>query len=410
MRVVMLISNGYEPDVRVQKEAHTLAVAGYRVTVIAWDRTRRYVPHELEPIPDVLQATLAEWEERTTSDPPPISIIRIQYEAGYRTGRRLLRAIPIFWWRAWHELRRAQPDIVHANDLDTLPLAYLYHRLTGVPVIYDAREYYPGMVRDNVGTLLSRVLDKLDGWLARQVDVVITVGNRLKARYEAMGVRVWVVYNSQPQFDQETIEAAGAALRQSLGIPADGVLVVYVGYLTPDRLLTPLLDAVRDMDSIWVAIAGDGPQRQQVQAAADSCSRIRYLGWVPLDQVAGTVAAADIVYYGLNDDNDNSFYFMPNLAFFALAVGRPLLTTPVGEIAEMVQQEGWGVVIDSVNSDSVREVLGQLAPKPYRATLAQRARSLGQTHYSWYASAAQLTAAYRFVASQKNLRDSPLFI
>lgn len=41
-RVAMLISSGYAPDVRLQKQAHTLAAAGYRVTIVAWDRLRRY--------------------------------------------------------------------------------------------------------------------------------------------------------------------------------------------------------------------------------------------------------------------------------------------------------------------------------------------------------------------------------
>ncbi len=40
--VAMLLASGYDPDRRVQKEAHSLSAAGYRVAVIAWDREARY--------------------------------------------------------------------------------------------------------------------------------------------------------------------------------------------------------------------------------------------------------------------------------------------------------------------------------------------------------------------------------
>jgi hypothetical protein len=81
----------------------------------------------------------------------PVSITRIGVPAGYRTGRALASRLPLFWWRAWHELRRARPDVVHAHDLDTLPVGYAYSRLSGARLIYDAHEYYAGMVRANVG-------------------------------------------------------------------------------------------------------------------------------------------------------------------------------------------------------------------------------------------------------------------
>ena len=151
LRVVMLISNGYEPDIRVYKEAHTLSLSGFRVTVLAWDRTRRHEPHMLETAPGSLKKTLTAASLPVVNDPVPVTVTRIRVPAGYRTGRHLLVKLPLFWGRVWQELRRLRPHIVHAHDLDTLPVAYLYHRLIGVPVVYDAREYYPGMVEANAG-------------------------------------------------------------------------------------------------------------------------------------------------------------------------------------------------------------------------------------------------------------------
>jgi glycosyltransferase involved in cell wall biosynthesis len=401
-RVAMLVSNGHGPDVRIQKEAHTLALAGYRVTVIAWDRESRFPAHEVESVPAPLAAALAEWPGRAADEPEPVAVMRIHVAAGYRTGRRLLRSLPGFWWRAFQELRRTRPCVVHAHDLDTLPVAFLYSRLAQTPVAYDVREYYPGMVRATVGERTSRALDRLDHWLTPRVDAVVTIGDRLAARHRAMGGRVWIVNNSQPLHDAGTTEQARESLRRSLGVPEDGLLVVYVGYLTPDRCLDPLLNAVPHLAQVWLAVGGTGPQLQVVQQAAADCERIRVLGWIPLAQVAAVVASGDVAYYGLDARNTNSVYFLPNLAFFALAAGRPILTTPVGEIADLVQREQCGVVMPAATPEAAERALVQLCDKAYHATLANRARHIGRTAYNWSCAATQLLDMYRYLVTVRN--------
>lgn len=402
MRVTMLLSNGYGPDVRAQKEAHTLALAGFRVTVIAWDRAGRFPAHEAEPIPPRLAAALADWPGRVTANPLPVAVTRVQVPAGYRSGRRLLARIPAAWGRMIQELRRTRPDVVHAHDLDTLLPAYGYTRCAGASLVYDMREYYPGMVRATTGKVISRALDLLDRVLVPRCDAVVTVGERLAARCRAMEGKVWIVHNSQPLPSLAEIEAARRSWRQSLGAPDDALLVVYAGMLTPDRLLAPLLAAVPMLSDVWLVVAGDGPLAEDVRTAAAQCARICPVGWVPLDDIMPLVSAGDVVYYGLNARDPNSIYFMPNLGFFALAAGRPILTTPVGEIAEVVQREGCGVVVRAAVPGAVVEGLQQLTDAAYRATLAARARFIGQEQYNWIGAGTTLLDAYRSVADVKN--------
>ena len=401
-RVAMLISSGYGPDVRVQKEAHTLALAGYRVTVIAWDRLRTLPAHTREEAPPPLMAALGDWGGRVAASPEPVTITRVQTPAGYRTGLSLARRMPVFWWRAWVELRRIRPDIIHANDLDTLPLAYAYARMSGIPLIFDAREYYPGMVRANVGPVIGAGLDWLDRFLAPRADAVITVGERLANRYRALGARVTVVHNSQPLPDAAEMRRRRDDLRAAWGIPEDALLVVYVGYLAPDRLLMPMLEAVQEREDVWFAVGGTGPQADTVRRAAEACPRILPLGWIPLAEVPATVAAGDVVYYGLDDSNANSHYFMPNLAFFAFAVGRPLFVLPVGEIAEVVRRERCGIVMDSSTVEAAVKGLDQLCDYRTRDTLTNRAQWIGKANYHWALTADSLLGVYSCMADVKN--------
>jgi glycosyltransferase involved in cell wall biosynthesis len=385
--VVMLLSNGYRPDRRVQKEAHTLAAAGYRVTIIAWDRKGELPLHEIEQTPE--------------SD---VAVVRIRVSAGYGSGRELLPKMLLFWWRALHELRRARPAVIHAHDLDTLPLACCYGVSVGLPVVFDAHEFYPGMVRANAGKRLSSILAWMETILVARVTGVITIGERLAARYRAMGAQVWIVHNSQPLPDLDELNAAGREQRRALAVPEDDLLVIYVGMLTQDRLIMPLVEAVKQMDRVWLAVGGEGSQRSALEAAAATCERIKVLGWVPPDDVIRVVSSGDVVYYGLDKNNPNSRYFMPNLAFHALAGGRPLLVTPVGEIAEVVRQTGCGVVMETASQKAAQAALALLADSDLRVTLGQRARYICQEQYNWSFAAKQLLALYRHIQkSSKNV-------
>ncbi len=345
--------------------------------------------------PALLAESLAGWPGKTVSDPPPISITRIRVPAGYGTGRTLLRQIPRFWWRALHELRRLQPAVVHAQDLDTLPLAYLYGRWAGVPVIFDAREYYPGMVRDHVGAGIAGALDRLERVLVPRTDAVIAVGERLAAHYRALGGQVSIVDNSAPLPDLNRVDREGQAVRRSWGVPDGALLVVYVGMLNADRLLMPLIEAARELDQVWVVIGGTGTEEPKLRAAGAGCERIRFLGWVPPGDVWTIVAAGDVVYYGRDARNPNTPYFMSNLTSLALSAGRPLLLTPTGEIAEVVRRAGCGVVMESATGDSVRRALKNLSNPSFRVTLGHRARFICQEEYHWCKSADQLLTLYR---------------
>lgn len=404
-RVAMLISSGYAPDVRLQKQAHTLAAAGYRVTIVAWDRLRRYPVTARESAPPLLASTLADWPGRHSAPPEPISVVRVRVPAGYRTGRPLLTRMPRFWLQALHELRRIRPDAIHACDLDTLPPAFLYRQWTGTPVVYDAREFYAGMVQANVGHALSHALDRLDRWLTPRVDAVLAVGERLAARHRALGGRVWIVPNAQPLPPPDLAATAGESIRQALAMPPGALLVVYIGYLTPDRLLAPLLDAVCALPEVWLLLGGIGPQADLVASYAARCARIKPLGWVPVEEVAAVVSSADVVYYGLDAQNPNSFFFMPNLAFTAIAAGRPLLTTPVGEIAEVVRAEGCGLVMDAPTAQAAAGALRALHQNGRRAEMAGRARALAEDRFNWASAATQLLDAYNCLNIVKKCSD-----
>ncbi len=108
VRVAMLLTNPYRPDVRVQKEAFALAAAGAEVVVFAWDRSGR-LPTIERPYEGVTIRRL---------------FIRSRDGLGIRQFPRFLR----YWRAAARAVGAERWDVLHAHDLDGLVGAVLSNR------------------------------------------------------------------------------------------------------------------------------------------------------------------------------------------------------------------------------------------------------------------------------------------
>ena len=50
MKIVMILTNGFEPDLRVYKEAKYLSNKGYDIEILCWDREGKYITKPIEQL------------------------------------------------------------------------------------------------------------------------------------------------------------------------------------------------------------------------------------------------------------------------------------------------------------------------------------------------------------------------
>jgi len=368
--IVMLLSNPFRPDPRVAREATALGQHGYRVTLVCWDRQGEFPSDE--------------WVEG-------IEIKRLTIRSAYSAGSRQLLYLPRFWMRAIQELRILKPDLVHCHDLDTTPPGYWYASHHRKPWIFDAHECYPEQIGPQVHALIYYLLLWLEKWMSRRATHVITVGEMLAQRFRNFGAQVTIVgnYPTPEQFGQQPVIS-----RQDLGIPAETLLVAYIGGFTLAREIIPLIKATRYVDDITVLLAGDGPQRASIEAELPHYPHVRYLGWLPHEQIPAYTALADVIYYGLKIRDGNSQYSTPNALFNAMAAGKPIITTEVGEIADIVETEQCGVIVSQAEPVLLAEAMHKLKDPGLRARLSENARRAAHSKYNWRRAQANLLALY----------------
>jgi glycosyltransferase involved in cell wall biosynthesis len=372
----MILSSPFRHP-RVDQEARTLSAHGHQVTVICWDREGALSGEEIRD---------------------GIRIVRVQSaKAGYNTGWRLSVQIPRFWRQAARLALEEEPDVVHCHNLDTLYAGWRIKRRLGCLLIYDAHEHYPAMVFLSLPAAFVRALVLWERWLMRHVDATITASTVLRDEFADRGLSPVMAlgnYHDIAPYDAVT-DTEVTELRTRLGVARDDVLVAYIGGFSPNRMLLPMIEAADSLPRVKFHIWGEGAQRAAVEQAAAGRPNVRYHGWVSLPELPRYFKAADVIFYGLRLDYPGAVYNAPNTISCAMAAGRPLVATDVGDLGRMVRQADCGILIGDATPGAITAAIEQLLDPATRARLGGNARHAAQGPYNATAQGARLIELYR---------------
>ncbi|MEO5679964.1 MAG: glycosyltransferase [Acidimicrobiales bacterium] len=178
--------------------------------------------------------------------------------------------------------------------------------------------------------------------LARGTDRLVAVSPQVRDALLGLGIgspgRWRVVPLGLDLSSFASVRGPTGRLRTRLGLGPDVPLVGAVGRLVPIKDLATLVRAVARLDSVHLALIGDGEQRGQLEALVASlglAGRVHLPGWA--DDVAAWVADLDVV--ALTSRNEGT----PVALIEALAAGRPVVATSVGGVPFVVRDgiTGW---------------------------------------------------------------------
>ena len=361
--VLMLLTNAYDPDPRVRQEALALIGMGGRVRLLAWDRDLK------APATALMEG---------------VEVERVYLSSAHGRG-----TTQIFFY-AWLYLKmlwrglRTRFDVVHCHDLDTLPLGFILGKLKHKPIVYDAHESFPDMLERNVHATVRRGLVRLEDFFIRRIDLLITVGEKLRGHFAERGARRSVVVGNWKRLgDFSRTELQNREVRRGLGIPDSALAVVCITQLLKDRKIEELLAAAEECPDVYVILGGKGVLEERIVEVATTNPRILFVGFVSGKQIADYTCAGDAVYYGFDPDNPNARFSAPNKLYEALAAGRPLITGDFGEIADVVRVAECGIVLPTYSAEEIRRALDALANRSARDFMAANAQRFGAESLNW---------------------------
>jgi len=141
----------------------------------------------------------------------------------------------------------------------------------------------------------------------------------------------------------------------------NGATLAFAGRLTTQKSLDRALEAVASADGVRLVIAGDGPDREPLQARARELGlgeRVRFLGPQPRERIVELFRAADATILSSSWEN------FPHTVVEALAVGTPVLAMEAGGVAEVVRDGVNGLLVAAGDTRALAEAVDRFFADP----------------------------------------------
>jgi glycosyltransferase involved in cell wall biosynthesis len=262
-------------------------------------------------------------------------------------------------------IRDVRPPILHTHTAKAGAVGRTAALLAGdarPPIV--VHTYHGHVLRGYFDPARTQVFRETERLLALKTTRLIAVGPEVKDDLVELGVappEKFVVIRLGIDLAHRVANGAeGAELRRRFGIPDDRFVVGWIGRMTqikriPDVLLTfrRLLD--RGVDAT-LCLVGDGPDREEAEARAHALGiarRTLFLGYQR--DVAPYYSLFDA--FLLTSANEGT----PVVAIESLAAQRPVVSTRVGGVPDVVDDGEDGFLADVGDADGLAERLERLA-------------------------------------------------
>jgi glycosyltransferase involved in cell wall biosynthesis len=264
-------------------------------------------------------------------------------------------------------IRQVRPHVVHTHTAKAGTLGRLAAWVAGVPVV--VHTYHGHVFHGYFSPARTRLFVAIERWLARRTDRLVAVSETVRRELLALGIgsaeRMCVIPYG---LDLEPFLAADGLrgqLRSELGLPAGAPLVGIVARLVPVKAHEVFLEAaarlVRAVPASRFLVVGDGERRPALEALAARlglAEAVRFLGW--RRDLARLYADLDLVV--LTSRNEGA----PFSLIEAMAAARPVVSTRVGGVPDLVEDGLTGCLVPSGDADALAAAMGALLGDPGR--------------------------------------------
>ena len=247
-----------------------------------------------------------------------------------------IRVIPTTALRITRLARVSKSNVIHGHGISVLPAIALAGMLTGLPVVLTLHNIF------KASRLQSLVLKQF----CRRVHLIAVSDAILTSAAVLGGSSAQRIYNGVAVRSDLLSKVAA---RNALGIAPDSTLVLSVSRLSPEKGLSVLAAAAKNISGS-VFIVGDGPERQTLE----NCENIRLVGHVDdpwLWYCAADVVAVPSLTEGLGLS-----------AIEALSAGCHVVATDVGGLPEVITDDDLGTCVPAKDVNALASAINyQLA-------------------------------------------------
>lgn len=167
-------------------------------------------------------------------------------------------------------------------------------------------------------------------------------------------------------------------VRKDWGI-TDEICMGFVGRLAPQKNPHLLIEGFSRMRSDKAAsrliILGDGPLKPELQAFAQTLGIEQHITWISSDNAPALMSGFDLFVM------PSRYEAFPYVLLEATAAGLPLITTPVGGTAALLENGINGILVGHEQVDALAQAMDQLVlSAELRKTMGDRSRQISENY------------------------------
>ncbi len=298
-----------------------------------------------------------------------LALLAVATLSGIIAGLAPLRSLTTKLWAfASYRLRmislsaqigKRTPAVIVCCDINALPLSARLARKHGVPLVYDAHEYFREEVLHDEAR--KAWVAKVEEAHAKNIDLFITVNTSIARQYEKDGAGfppALVIHN---QSDAASASAYDGRLHAEAGLAPDTRILLYHGGLAPMRGLERLARLAPHLERDWAIVVMGIGAKDDFFPAADEM--VRFVEPKPMHELGNWIRGATLGAILYEGGALNQTFCSPNKLWQYPAVGVPVLVSPLPELRRVVETYGSGFVVpEDLQPEALAEMLANLSP------------------------------------------------
>ena len=388
----MFLDQNFPPDIRVEKEIHTLMEAGYDVKLFA----------------------LSYQKNKAIEEVRGIKIFR--YNGGtilYKLSA-LAYTLPFFHMlvkqKVKNFVKQHKPDFLHVHDMVIAPSVAKVSNSFKIPLILDLHENRPAIMElyAHVNKFPGKYLINLNNWkkgqinLERKADKLILITEEAKKNaVDVEGVnsdKIYVVPNTvKKDFEEDLLSSSPLEERFR-----DKFCLLYFGDTAIRRGTDTIIDTVYYLKdkirSIHAIIVGDGSEDSKLKIKANNLGisdKISFEGWrdVNLLKSYANISAIGVCPFKRNLHHDTTF---ANKLFQFMGLRLPVIVSDCPSQVNIIEKFNCGLAFKADDPlDFSEKVLKLFHSTDERKKLGQNGKNAIQNELNWERTSASLIDLYK---------------
>jgi glycosyltransferase involved in cell wall biosynthesis len=310
-------------------------------------------------------------------------------------------------------IRDYRPEILHLHYFSFInPYAWIARLQSVKQIFFTDHHSRPAGYLAIRAPLWKRAIGRV---VNEPLSKVICVSNYGHVCMSSFGLlprdRFQMIYNGVDLSRVKSDPQRAIDFRRRYSIPSDRSIVTQVSWVIPEKGFIDFLETARLVTrqnrNVQFVIVGDGSYRQEYMRRAVEMGiedRVTWTGWVEDPFGEGVFEAADVVCQFSRWEEVFGWMIAE-----AMAHGKPVVTTRVGGIPELVQDYESGYLVNRGDTKTMsNKVLTLLNDASLREYMGSKGKTIARQKFNLRNNVAKLIASYGLEECRSVAEDIPV--